>query len=316
MGERVMQWDRYIGRRLKLRDLYILMMVVETGGMGRAAARLNMSQPAVSNAMLDLERALGQKLLNRSRQGADPTPYGLALIKRGVAVFDELKAGVKDIEHLADPTAGEIRIGIPAHAAGFVATIIGRLSRQYPRLIFRVSIADTAASCLAVEERRVDLAIAHLIRPIAADLMNVEILCQEPHVVAVGALSPWTRRRKIKLSDLVDHPWTMPVPDSQLGSVVSEAFRAHGLDFPATAVIAPLPVRYPLLETGRFLTMIPRSALTFPAQTPPLKALPIDLPTTRRPFGILTLRNRTISPTAQLFVEHARELIKPLARGQ
>jgi DNA-binding transcriptional LysR family regulator len=311
-----MQWDQYIGRRLKLRDLYILMTVVEAGSMGKAAARLNMSQPAISTAISELERTLGQRLLNRSRQGAEPTPYGQALIKRGVAVFDELKAGLKDLEHIADPAVGEVRIGIPAHATGFIAAIIDRLSRRHPRLAFRVSIADTAASTQALEERKVDLVFVHFIRPIAEERMSIEILCEDPHVVAVAADSPWTRRRKVRLADLVDEPWAMPAPDSPLGSMVANAFQAHGLDVPATSVVAPLPVRYPLLATGRFLTMVPRFALAFPAHRPALKALPIELPTTRRPFGIITLKNRAMSAAAQLFVEHAREVVKPLADGR
>lgn len=311
-----MRLDQYIGRRLKLRDLYILMTVVEAGSMGKAAARLNMSQPAISTAIADLERTLGRQLLNRSRQGAEPTPYGQALIKRGVAVFDELKAGVNDLEHLADPTAGEVRIGIPAHATGFIAAIIDRLSRQHPRLAFRVTIADTAASSQAVEERKVDLVFVHFIRPIAENRVNVEILCQDPHVVAVAADSPWTRRRKLRLADLMNEPWAMPVPDSPLGSMVANAFHAAGLEVPATTVVAPLPVRYPLLATGRFLTMVPRFALAFPAQHPPLKALPIELPTTRRPFGIITLKNRAMSAAALHFVERAREVVKPLASGK
>src|SRR5258708_19092052 len=79
-----------MGRGLKLRDLRILMTVVECGTMGKAAARLAVSQPVVSKAIADLEHALGVRLLDRSRRGVEPTPYGRALTKRGVAIFDEM----------------------------------------------------------------------------------------------------------------------------------------------------------------------------------------------------------------------------------
>src|SRR5688572_21626551 len=98
-------------RRLRLRDLDILMTVIQAGSMGKATGRLNMSQPAISKAIADLERALGVRLVDRSRQGVEPTAYGSALIARGVSVFDELRQGVEDIEFLSDPTAGEIRVG-------------------------------------------------------------------------------------------------------------------------------------------------------------------------------------------------------------
>src|SRR5882672_7875033 len=100
-----------IGRRLKLRDLRILMTVVECGTMGKAAARLAISQPVVSKAVADLEHALGVRLLDRSHGGVTPTPYGRAILHRALAAFDELRQGVKDIEFLNDPTAGEVRAG-------------------------------------------------------------------------------------------------------------------------------------------------------------------------------------------------------------
>ena len=106
-----MPWDDRTRRRLKLRDLDILLAVVETGSMGKAAKRLNTSQPAVSKAVVELEHALGVRLVDRSRRGVVPTPYGLALAKHSVAIFNDLRQGVQDIDFLSDPTKGEIRIG-------------------------------------------------------------------------------------------------------------------------------------------------------------------------------------------------------------
>ena len=149
-----MLWDRHIGRRLKLRDLYILMAVVDARGMGKAADRLGMSQPAVSQAIADLEHAIGARLLDRSRQGVEPTPYGRALIKRGTAVFDELRQGVREIEFLADPTAGEVRVGTSEPVAAAIGSVvIERLSRKYPRIVFHVLTGHTATLYHELRER-------------------------------------------------------------------------------------------------------------------------------------------------------------------
>src|SRR5262245_24436261 len=133
------QGTERIGRRLKLRDLRILMTVVECGAMGKAAERLTIWQPGVSKPLADMEPALGVRLLDRSQRGVEPTPYGRALIKRGIAIFDEMRQGIEEIEFLSDPTAGEVRIGAtdPINAA-IVAPVIDRLSRQYPRMTFHV----------------------------------------------------------------------------------------------------------------------------------------------------------------------------------
>src|SRR5262245_65223608 len=83
-----------IERRLKLHDVRVLISVVQAGSMHKAAERLATSQPAVSRAISDLEHALGVRLLDRSPQGIEPTQYGRAIIRHGLAVFDELRQGV------------------------------------------------------------------------------------------------------------------------------------------------------------------------------------------------------------------------------
>src|SRR5262245_51843663 len=105
-----MDWDDRIGRRVKLRDLHILIAVVQSGSMAMAAKRLAVSQPVVSKTIADLEHTLKVRLLDRGRKGIEVTPFGQALLRRGVAAFDELRQGVKEIECLADPAAGEVRI--------------------------------------------------------------------------------------------------------------------------------------------------------------------------------------------------------------
>src|SRR2546421_5541519 len=120
-----MQWSDRIGRRLKLRDLHIFLAVVQRGSMVKAASELAMSQPAVSKAIADMEHTLGLRLLDRTPRGVEATTYGRAIHKRGLAVFDELRQGVQELEFLADPAAGELRIGsAEGMAAGLLPAIM------------------------------------------------------------------------------------------------------------------------------------------------------------------------------------------------
>src|ERR1700681_605052 len=172
-----------VQRRLKLHDLRVLMSVVQTGSMGKAAERLGTSQPAISRSIADLEHALGVRLLDRKPGGVEPTPYGRALVARGIAVFDELGQGIKDIAFIADPTAGEVRVGASiAVAVGFVSAVVDRLCREYPYLNFKILATDSGAAYGALAERKVDLAILHIIGPAAEEHFNAEILYHEPHV--------------------------------------------------------------------------------------------------------------------------------------
>jgi DNA-binding transcriptional LysR family regulator len=160
------------------------------------------------------------------------------------------------------------------------------------------------------------LVIARIFRPIPEEHMHAEVLYDEQDVVAAGAQNPWVRRRKVALADLMNEAWTLPPPDSLNGELIVEAFRARGLDLPrATLVTASVPVRNALLASGRFLSTVPGSVFRFPASNPGLKRLPIDLPTTRTPVAVITLKNRTLSPVAQVFIDCAREIVRGLAKG-
>jgi DNA-binding transcriptional LysR family regulator len=305
-----------IGRRIKLQDLNTLIAVAQAGSMGKAARRLNTSQPNVSKAIADLEHALGVRLLDRHRQGVQPTEYGRALLDCGMTVFDELRQGVKTIEFLADPATGNVRIGsITPLAASFVAAVVDRLSRRYPRIVFDIRVAQTDALHRELHERNIDLMVARRFGPIADDRLDFEFLFDDTFVVVAGAQSPWLRRRRIELTELASEPWVLLPAATVAGSVAREAFRANGLDFPrASVVTSSSDVRFSLVATGRFLTILSDSALKLPDRRPELKILPIELPMGRVPNGIVTLKNRTLSPVARLFIEHAREVAKPLAK--
>jgi DNA-binding transcriptional LysR family regulator len=311
-----MQLSDHVGMRIKLHDLQVLMTVVQAGSMSKAAALLNTTQPAISRSIAELERTIGVRLLDRNRQGVEPTAYGRALLDGGVAAFDDLRQAVKNIEFLANPTAGEVRIGSSAFlAASFVSTVIDRLSRRYPRIVFHLVTGYVETLHRELSERNVDLLIVRSFGPVADQRLDFEFLFDDSYVVAAGVQNQWVRRRKIELAELVGESWVLPPPGSVIGSVVLEAFRTSGLDYPRATVVTDSPhMRFSLLATGRFVTIFPASALRFPTRRPEIKVLPVDLPMGRLPNGIVTLKNRTLSPVAQLFIDCARELTKPLAK--
>lgn len=312
-----MQPDRIL-RRLKLRDLQMLLAVVEQGSMAKAAESLSITRPVVSKTISDLERTLGVRLLDRSPQGLEPTLFGRALIKRSLTVFDELRQSVQELGHLTDPGTGELAIGCSEYmAAGFVPVVIDRLTRRYPQLSFRMSLGDaTSLQLHELRERKVEFAIARMLAPEPEPDMEAESLFYEEVFVAAGPGNKWLGRRKIAPAQLVDEPWILAPPEIVEGSPVVEAFRRMGLTIPQAKVIGlSLPLRNGLLATGHFLTIVPGSVLRFGAERTLLKPLPVELPRWRLPVAIITLKNRTLSPLAQLFLACARETAKPLVKS-
>jgi DNA-binding transcriptional LysR family regulator len=302
------------GRRLRLRDLHILMVVAQHRSMARAAKQLAISQPVVSRTIVDLERTLGVRLLDRSPQGVTPTPFGQVLLRHSVVVFDELRQSVKEIEFLADPSVGELRAGCSEYmAAGLVPAVIDRLSRRHAQLRFHFELGDAAAQ---LRERTVEFAIARLLSSDVGQDIDAEVLFHEPVFIAAGPGNKWAGRRKVALRELAGEAWMLAPLELMEGSPLVEAFEAEGLPLPEARVIGySLPLRNGLLATGRFLTMVPGSVLRFGAERMLLKPLPIKLPRWRLPVAILTLKNRTLSPVAHLFIDCARELARPLLKA-
>jgi DNA-binding transcriptional LysR family regulator len=308
-------WNDRTKRRLKLRDLDVLLAVIETGSMGKAANRLNISQPAVSKAVVELEAALGVQLVDRSRRGVVPTPYGLALRKRGVAIFNDLRQGVQDIDFLLDPTRGEIRIGTTEPlAVAIVTPIIDKLSRKYPQMFFHVVAGDTAALYRDVVERNLEFAICRMIGALP-DELTAEVLFHDSLAIMAAADNPLTRRRKLTLAELANEPWMLFPFDSSFGSVIADAFRRNGHEPPrATVTSLSFNVHSELMATGRFLTVLPGFMLRVAGRNPQLKALPVALPSSQLPIGLITLKNRTLTPLAQQFIDNVRAVTRPLAK--
>jgi DNA-binding transcriptional LysR family regulator len=311
-----MQISDRIGRRIKLHDLHVLMAVVHAGSMRRAAGLLHTTQSAVSRSVAELEQTIGAKLLDRSARGIEPTRYGHALLRRGAAAFDELKQAVQEIEFLSNPGAGELLIGSgSAFAEGFVLAVIGRLSQAYPRVAYHLMPYALTALYEQLRERRIEVAFSGDSELDPQDDVDVEVLFEEPLVVAASAESLWVRRRRVQLADLVKESWSWSPPGTVVDRLILDAFRASGLKPPRAAVYTDaINVRLRLASTRGFLIVVPASMLSLPTRHEWLRRVPVELPTTRRQMGILTIKNRTLSPLAHLFIECARDIANQLPK--
>ena len=313
-----------VAHRLKLRDLRLLDTVVRWGSMAKAANQLNLSQPAISKAIAEMERLLGVRLIDRGRQGVEPTPHGLALLKRGVAIYDELRQGVAEIEQLSDPTAGEVRIAAPEPlAAGLVTVLIAQFTQKYARASVYVTQTPVASLHIHtpryrdVRERLVDLVIAPIFEPTIDDDLANEPLFNDRPLVVTGSENPWARRRSVMLGDLLNEPWVFQPPDTIAGQTHLDAFQLAGVGLPRRQIKSvSVQVQVGLVASHRYFTILPESMLRFSASRLSLKALPIKLKNEPFNVGIVTLKKRTVTPAAQEFIRMAREITKPLRQSQ
>jgi DNA-binding transcriptional LysR family regulator len=314
---RAVDWKSRIGKRIKLRDLHILQTTIEAGSMMKAASDLAITQPAVSYAIGQIEHALGVPLLDRTSQGVTPTVYGRALLQRSAAVFNELRQGINEIDSLADPAVGEVRVGTTPPMAAIASAVFNNLVPVYPRMTFELKVEGTHELLRHLRQRDVELVITRLADWVRGDDLNIETLFYDELAVICGKQNKWARRRNVSLRDIVSEPWVFPPESGFLTQLMRRAFEDQGLEMPrATVTVASTYELSVVVGNGPFLAIHPVLMLTTPREHPQLTAVDVRLPTTRGPIGLITLKNRSLSPAAKLFQRSAASVVKEMRASQ
>jgi DNA-binding transcriptional LysR family regulator len=324
MSKQKIDWARETGRRLRLRDLHVFSTVAECGSMAKAADKLGVAQPTVSEVIADLEHTYGVRLFDRSPRGVEPTIYGHALLKRSIAVFDEIKQSGRDIEFLANATVGELRIGcVGSLSATIVPQLILRFSQQYPGVLVQIDdLTAPATDFQALRDRKYDCMLVRLTTnpppdEHLMDELNAEVLFDDRLVIAASGSSPWARRRKIGLAELVDEPWIFPPRGTWNYICMAEAFQDRGLSLPKPALVSfSITLRTRLVAAGPYLTTFANSVMKLNARYYNLAILPIILPTQPWPVVIVTLKHRTLSPVVERFIACAHVVAKSFVQKE
>jgi DNA-binding transcriptional LysR family regulator len=215
---------------------------------------------------------------------------------------------------LADPAAGEVRVACPEPIAdGLLLAIIDRFSRQCPRVVVTVTAANNVTQDFRpLRDRTVDFLLAGFPKILADDDLELEFLYEDRPFVVSGRNSRWARRRVIELAELAGEPWLLP-REGIFVSLMAEAFQTNGVSAPKLSVRTySVHQRMMLLATDRFVSAEIGSVLRYNADRFPLKILPVNLVVRSWPVWIVTLKNRTVSPVVQTFLDCVRDVTKPM----
>lgn len=295
----------------------MLEVIAARGSMARAAGELALSQPAISKAIADLELELGVALLDRSARGAELTPSGQVLLRRGRVMLDEFRQGLQEIENLSDPTTGHVRIGAVEAWSPFIAAIVHRTARRYPKITYQVMFGDVAVLIRALRDRALDLVVSRAILAQAEPDLSAEILFRDRLVVVTSATHPLARRRKLALRDLLDEAWALGPNETFLGQLLLKAFRAQGLPMPRAVVTTlSIQMRLDLMETGGFLTVYSSAMTAHPSRRGQFKTLPVELRDEAGPMAAITLKDRQLSGALKLVLNETRAIAKAIAAAE
>ncbi len=294
--------------RLKTRHLLLLLHLYEQRSVLRAAEAANMTQPAASKLLAEMESLLGVPLFERHARGVEPTWYGQVLIRRARAALSEIGRAHDEISALRAGRMGQAAIGTVVNpGTNLVPRAIAAVKRDFPDILIRVEMDYSRPLVAKLLDGQLDIVIGRIMGPEGAGELEFEPLADEPHSVIARAGHPLAQREKVSHFDLSEYGWIMPPAASVLRSRLDTVFLEHGLTLPQNIVeTGSLPVIIHLLRHSDLLAALPADSVGPYLQTGQMKVLPIDLGVRMESYGIVRRRDQLLSPGAERVLEAIR----------
>ena len=302
-----------VGRRVTLRELRLFLAVARSGSIVKAANEIGLTQPALSKSIAELERAFGVRLFDRTNRGVTPTPHGEVLLRRATGVFEELRQAVDELGTLTDASRGELRLGgTPTMCAGVLPRAITSVLSNRPKFRFQVAELESGKLGSEVLTRSLDVGLGREQVVGANENLVFDRLFDDRLFIVAGAHHPLAGRRSIKLEEATHQQWVLPTTEGSVTAQFGSELRKQRLELPQSTVTAmSVLVRYELIASNSFLTVMYGSVLRFGNVPKFLRVLPIALPT-GIPVGIFRLKNRTLAPSAEFFIAAIRDMVRPM----
>jgi DNA-binding transcriptional LysR family regulator len=301
--------DRFVRSHLKTRHLVLLVELGRHGSIMHAAQAANLTQPAASKLLGELEHALGVALFERLPRGVAPTFYGKVLIRRAGAALAEMDAAHQEVMELLSGLRGRVDIGtVLTPSTSMVPDAVNLLKARHARVHVSITV-DT--SKLLVERLRageLDLVIGRILDTSAAAELHFEPVTDEPHRLIVRAGHPLAGRSDLRLDELAQRGWILPPSGSILRDRLTALFLSQGLEPPAETVeTTALPVIAKLLTGSDMIVALPEELVGPYVDTGLLAVLPFELGLRMDLYGIITRKHHQLSPGAEAMLATLRE---------
>lgn len=300
---------------MELRQLEYLVAVVEEGTFTQAAARVHVAQPGVSAQVRQLERELGQPLLERSPRGVRLTEVGAVVLPYARAALQAVAGARHAVEELTGLLRGHVTIGtVPSISPRAVdlPSLLADFNARHPAVEITLSEGDTDRLLDALADGRLDLAlVGEAGGPSGA--ITTQIIADEPLVAAVGRDHPFAARRTIRLAALSGEPLISLPRGSGLRRRLDEAGAAAGFE-PRIAFEASDPrVLAQLAAHGLGIAILTQAAAELYAEIHPVA---ITHPRLRARLRLAWRTQGPGSPAARALISHARGRLGERAAGQ
>lgn len=306
--------DRFVRAYLKTRHLVLLVELGRHGSIMQAAQAANLTQPAASKLLAELEHALGVPLFDRLPRGVEPTWYGKVLIRRAGASLAEMDAAYQEVMELMAGLRGRVAVGaILTASTTIVPDAVAELKRRHGELNVSIDVDGSKRLVERLRAGELDIVLGRVNDPAVADELYFEPVTDEPHCVAVRAGHPLLAAGRLTMAELAQQTWILPPVGSIMGDCVASLFLAHGLEQPSETVsTAEVPMITTLLMRSDMVAPMSVELIQPYLDSGMLAALPYELNLRMDVYGIITRRHHRLSPAAEAMLVALREA----ARGR
>lgn len=305
--------DRAI-TRLKLRQLRLLLAVGRHGNIQNAAREMNISQPAATKMIQDLELDFEVKLFERTNRGVVPTVFGDTLIRHGKLIFAQVSSAAQELDDLSEGSSGRVVIGtLLAASSALLPTAINALLHRRPKVAIKVVEGTNEVLMPALLSGEIDMVVGRLPTHRYREKLRQEKLFDD-HLMAVsGPAHPLASRKSLTFNDLTPYGWILPPLETTLRRQVDQFFVAQHQYVPPVALesVSYLTNRS-LLQTRQLVGLMPAQVVLQDIRNGLLAALNWQAPFGEGPVGVSCRDPERLSPAAQEMLSELRQAAKTL----
>ena len=299
------QTDYYLRANLRPRYLQMLVSLDDFRNVGRVAASLNVTQPAVSKSLAELERGLAVKLFERTARGVHPTVYGESLIRHARRMLAEMTHARGELRGLISGATGSVRIGTLSTAAlALMPQSIALIKKRSPNTTVIVREGTIESLLPELWSSNIDLIVGRLPNDRSLHALGEKILSEEAVILVAGNHHPLNGRKRLSWADVKVFPWVIPPVGTLLREPLERAFEQHGVPMPADRVeTLSVPIIHAYLQLSEAVAFLGGDVAKNFARLGSIALLPLVLPNVLRPVGMMWQKQRPQSPSLCLMME-------------
>ncbi|EDZ1548271.1 LysR family transcriptional regulator [Salmonella enterica] len=303
-----MEKNGLFSQRIRLRHLHTFVAVAQQGTLGRAAETLNLSQPALSKTLNELEQLTGTRLFERGRLGAQLTVPGEQFLTHAVKVLDALNTAGQVLNRKEDASADVVRVGaLPTAALGILPAAIGRFHQQQKSTSLQVATMNNTMLLAGLKSGEIDLGIGRMSDPELMGGLNYELLFLESLKLVVRPGHPLLQET-ITLSRVMEWPVVVSPKGTVPRQNAEALLQSQGCKMPAGCIeTLSASLSRQLTVDYDYVWFVPSGAVKEDLRQATLVSLPVPTQSAGEPIGILTRVDIPLSTGAQMLIAAIRK---------